>query len=77
MLSFLRTTKPCASSVLQFLIISDEGAINLSLAQNRGQDVRINGPVGPGSAVRMETGFPMQSSQGNHFCLFVLLVEKH
>nr|XP_056701533.1 nuclear receptor coactivator 6 [Euleptes europaea] len=44
--------------------IEGEGAINLALAQNRGQEVRINGPVGPGNSVRMETGFPMQSSQG-------------
>ncbi|XP_053101989.1 nuclear receptor coactivator 6 isoform X2 [Hemicordylus capensis] len=44
--------------------IEGEGAINLSLAPNRGQDVRINGPVGPGNSVRMETGFPMQGSQG-------------
>ncbi|XP_066480950.1 nuclear receptor coactivator 6 isoform X2 [Tiliqua scincoides] len=44
--------------------IEGEGAINLSLAQNRGQDVRINGPVGPGNSVRIETGFPMQGSQG-------------
>nr|XP_020656752.1 nuclear receptor coactivator 6 [Pogona vitticeps]XP_020656753.1 nuclear receptor coactivator 6 [Pogona vitticeps] len=41
--------------------IEGEGAINLSLAQNRGQDVRINGQ---GSSVRMETGFPMSGSQG-------------
>ncbi|KFQ18008.1 Nuclear receptor coactivator 6, partial [Merops nubicus] len=40
--------------------IEGEGAINLALAQNRSQDVRINGPLGAGSAVRMETGFPMQ-----------------
>ncbi|XP_015268900.1 PREDICTED: nuclear receptor coactivator 6 [Gekko japonicus] len=44
--------------------IEGEGAINLALAQNRGQEVRINGPVGPGNSVRMETGFPMQSNQG-------------
>ncbi|XP_063153276.1 nuclear receptor coactivator 6 isoform X1 [Candoia aspera] len=44
--------------------IEGEGAINLSLAQNRGQDLRINGPVGQGNSVRMETGFPMPGSQG-------------
>ncbi|XP_062834883.1 nuclear receptor coactivator 6 isoform X1 [Anolis carolinensis] len=44
--------------------IEGEGAINLSLAQNRGQDVRINGPVGQGNSVRMETGFSMPGNQG-------------
>ncbi|XP_061487594.1 nuclear receptor coactivator 6 [Rhineura floridana] len=44
--------------------IEGEGAINLSLAQNRGQDVRINGPVGQSNSVRMETGFPMPVNQG-------------
>ncbi|XP_074461884.1 nuclear receptor coactivator 6 isoform X8 [Larus michahellis] len=44
--------------------IEGEGAINLALAQNRSQDVRINGPLGASSAVRMETGFPMQGGQG-------------
>ncbi|XP_061865452.1 nuclear receptor coactivator 6 isoform X3 [Colius striatus] len=44
--------------------IEGEGAINLALAQNRGQDVRINGPLAPGNAVRMEPGFPMQGGQG-------------
>ncbi|NXU22510.1 NCOA6 protein, partial [Thalassarche chlororhynchos] len=40
--------------------IEGEGAINLALAQNRSQDVRINGPLGASNSVRMETGFPMQ-----------------
>ncbi|NXJ94622.1 NCOA6 protein, partial [Corythaixoides concolor] len=40
--------------------IEGEGAINLALAQNRSQDVRINGPLGASSSVRMEAGFPMQ-----------------
>ncbi|KAK2511706.1 Ncoa6 [Columba guinea] len=44
--------------------IEGEGAINLALAQHRGQDVRINGPLGAGSAVRVETAFPMQGGQG-------------
>ncbi|NXM70443.1 NCOA6 protein, partial [Serilophus lunatus] len=44
--------------------IEGEGAINLALGQARAQDVRINGPLGAGSAVRMETGFPMQGGQG-------------
>ncbi|XP_048351897.1 nuclear receptor coactivator 6 isoform X2 [Sphaerodactylus townsendi] len=44
--------------------IEGEGAINLALAQNRGQEMRINGPVGPGNSVRMETGFPLQTNQG-------------
>ncbi|KAM8798233.1 nuclear receptor coactivator 6 [Eudromia elegans] len=44
--------------------IEGEGAINLALAQNRSQDVRINGPLGANSSIRMETGFPMQGGQG-------------
>ncbi|XP_065501459.1 nuclear receptor coactivator 6 isoform X6 [Caloenas nicobarica] len=44
--------------------IEGEGAINLALAQSRSQDVRINGPLGAGSAVRVETAFPMQGGQG-------------
>lgn len=41
-----------------------EGAINLALAQSRSQDVRINGPLGASTAMRMDTGFPMQGGQG-------------
>ncbi|XP_032074153.1 nuclear receptor coactivator 6 isoform X2 [Thamnophis elegans] len=44
--------------------IEGEGAINLALTQNKSQDLRINGPVGQGNTVRMETGFPMPGSQG-------------
>ncbi|KFO54056.1 Nuclear receptor coactivator 6 [Corvus brachyrhynchos] len=44
--------------------IEGEGAINLALAQSRSQDVRINGPLGASSAMRMDTGFPMQGGQG-------------
>ncbi|XP_074867977.1 nuclear receptor coactivator 6 isoform X2 [Carettochelys insculpta] len=44
--------------------IEGEGAINLALGQNRSQDVRINGPLGAGNSVRMETGFPIQGGQG-------------
>ncbi|NXO80340.1 NCOA6 protein, partial [Sitta europaea] len=40
--------------------IEGEGAINLALAQNRSQDVRINGPLGSSTAMRMDTAFPMQ-----------------
>ncbi|KAJ7395861.1 Nuclear receptor coactivator 6 [Pitangus sulphuratus] len=43
--------------------IEGEGAINLALSQSRSQDVRINGPLGASSAVRMETGFAMQGGQ--------------
>ncbi|XP_036868792.2 nuclear receptor coactivator 6 isoform X2 [Manis javanica] len=44
--------------------IEGEGAINLALAQNRSQDVRMNGPMGAGSSVRMEAGFPMAGGPG-------------
>ncbi|NXB55048.1 NCOA6 protein, partial [Leucopsar rothschildi] len=40
--------------------IEGEGAINLALAQSRSQDVRINGPLGASTAMRMDPGFPMQ-----------------
>nr|XP_030144572.3 nuclear receptor coactivator 6 isoform X3 [Taeniopygia guttata] len=43
--------------------IEGEGAINLALAQSRSQDVRINGPLGASTAMRMDTGFPMQGGQ--------------
>lgn len=46
------------------LSFSGEGAINLALAQNRSQDVRMNGPMGAGSSVRMEAGFPMAGGPG-------------
>lgn len=36
----------------------------MALGQNRSQDVRINGPMGAGNSIRMETGFPIQSGQG-------------
>ncbi|RMB95530.1 hypothetical protein DUI87_27640 [Hirundo rustica rustica] len=45
--------------------IEGEGAINLALAQSRSQDVRINGPLGASTAMRLDTGFPMQGGQGN------------
>nr|XP_042714196.1 nuclear receptor coactivator 6 isoform X4 [Chrysemys picta bellii] len=44
--------------------IEGEGAINLALGQNRSQDVRINGPMGAGNSIRMETGFSIQGGQG-------------
>ncbi|KAM9249601.1 nuclear receptor coactivator 6 isoform 1-T1 [Dugong dugon] len=44
--------------------IEGEGAINLALAQNRNQDVRMNGPMGAGNSVRMEAGFPMAGGPG-------------
>ncbi|KAM9372016.1 nuclear receptor coactivator 6 [Phaethornis superciliosus] len=44
--------------------IEGEVAINLALAQNRSQDVRINGPLGASNSMRMEAGFPMQGGQG-------------
>ncbi|XP_073736625.1 nuclear receptor coactivator 6 isoform X5 [Callorhinus ursinus] len=44
--------------------IEGEGAINLALAQNRSQDVRMNGPMGAGNSVRMEAAFPMAGGPG-------------
>ena len=31
---------------------------------NRGQEVRVNGPIGGPSQMRMDVGFPGQSGQG-------------
>lgn len=36
-----------------------EGAIILDLAQNRNQDVKMNGPMAAGNSMRMEEGFPL------------------
>ncbi|XP_038613028.1 LOW QUALITY PROTEIN: nuclear receptor coactivator 6 [Tachyglossus aculeatus] len=44
--------------------IEGEGAINLALTQNRGQDVRMNGPMGAGNSVRMESAYPMPGGPG-------------
>ncbi|KFO35537.1 Nuclear receptor coactivator 6 [Fukomys damarensis] len=43
--------------------IEGEGALNLALAQTRSQDGRMNGPMGAGNSVRMESGFPMAGGQ--------------
>ncbi|XP_053309773.1 nuclear receptor coactivator 6 [Spea bombifrons] len=44
--------------------IEGEGAINLALSQNRGQEVRMNGPLGANNTMRMDAGFAMQSGTG-------------
>uniref|UniRef100_W5MAF8 Nuclear receptor coactivator 6 n=1 Tax=Lepisosteus oculatus TaxID=7918 RepID=W5MAF8_LEPOC len=44
--------------------IEGEGAINVALAQNRGQEVRVNGPIGAANQMRMDMGFPMQQGPG-------------
>ncbi|XP_048406020.1 nuclear receptor coactivator 6 isoform X2 [Stegostoma tigrinum] len=41
--------------------IEGEGVINLALAQQRGQEIRVNGPV---NQIRMESGFSLQGGQG-------------
>lgn len=42
-----------------------EGAINVAVGQNRGQEVRVNGPLGAPGQIRMDAGFTMQQAQGN------------
>lgn len=42
-----------------------EGPINVAGAQNRGQEVRVNGPIGAPGQMRMDVGFPMQQGPGN------------
>ncbi|CAH2292697.1 nuclear receptor coactivator 6 isoform X1 [Pelobates cultripes] len=44
--------------------IEGEGAINLALSQNRGQEVRMNGPMGANSTMRIDANFPMQNRAG-------------
>ncbi|KAM8947389.1 nuclear receptor coactivator 6 [Pelodytes ibericus] len=44
--------------------IEGEGAINLALSQNRGQEVRMNGPVGANNTMRIDANFAMQSGAG-------------
>ncbi|XP_075438047.1 nuclear receptor coactivator 6 isoform X2 [Ascaphus truei] len=44
--------------------IQGEGSINLAVAQARGQEVRMNGPMAPNNAMRMDAGFPMQVGAG-------------
>ncbi|XP_051887354.1 nuclear receptor coactivator 6 isoform X2 [Pristis pectinata] len=41
--------------------IEGEGVINLALVQQRGQEIRVNGPV---NQIRMEPGFSLQGGQG-------------
>eukprot|EP00061_Rhincodon_typus_P018180 g47244.t1 len=40
--------------------IEGEGVINLALGQQRGQEIRVNGPV---NQIRMESGFSLQGGQ--------------
>lgn len=42
-----------------------EGPINVAGVQNRGQEVRVNGPIGAPGQMRMDVGFPMQQGPGN------------
>ncbi|KAG8446223.1 hypothetical protein GDO86_013899 [Hymenochirus boettgeri] len=44
--------------------IEGEGAINLALSQNRSQEVRMNGPMAAGSAMRIDGSFAMQGGAG-------------
>uniref|UniRef100_A0AAY5EXW4 Nuclear receptor coactivator 6 TRADD-N domain-containing protein n=1 Tax=Electrophorus electricus TaxID=8005 RepID=A0AAY5EXW4_ELEEL len=51
--------------------IEGEGPINVAAGQNRGQEMRVNGPlVAPGAPgtpgqMRMDVGFPIQQGPGN------------
>uniref|UniRef100_A0AAY5L875 Nuclear receptor coactivator 6 TRADD-N domain-containing protein n=3 Tax=Esox lucius TaxID=8010 RepID=A0AAY5L875_ESOLU len=44
--------------------IEGEGAINVAIGQNRGQEVRVNGPMGAPGQMRMDLGFPGQPGPG-------------
>lgn len=41
-----------------------EGAINVAMGPNRGQEVRVNGPMGAPGQMRMDVGFPGQPGSG-------------
>lgn len=43
---------------------SGEGAINVAVGPNRGQEVRVNGPIGAPGQMRMDVGFPGQPGPG-------------
>jgi len=42
-----------------------EGAINVAVGPIRGQEVRVNGPIGAPGQMRMDVGFPGQPGPGN------------
>uniref|UniRef100_A0A3Q3LJA4 Nuclear receptor coactivator 6 TRADD-N domain-containing protein n=1 Tax=Labrus bergylta TaxID=56723 RepID=A0A3Q3LJA4_9LABR len=44
--------------------IEGEGAINVAVGPNRGQEVRVNGPIGAPGQMRMDVGFPGQPGPG-------------
>nr|XP_029479160.1 nuclear receptor coactivator 6-like isoform X1 [Oncorhynchus nerka] len=44
--------------------IEGEGTINVAIGQNRGQEVRVNGPIGASGQMRMDLGFPGQAGPG-------------
>lgn len=41
-----------------------EGAINVAVGPNRGQEVRVNGPIGAPGQMRMDVNFPGQPGPG-------------
>uniref|UniRef100_A0A8C2Z8H9 Nuclear receptor coactivator 6 TRADD-N domain-containing protein n=1 Tax=Cyclopterus lumpus TaxID=8103 RepID=A0A8C2Z8H9_CYCLU len=45
--------------------IEGEGAINVAVGPNRGQEVRVNGPIGAPGQMRMDVGFPGQPGPGD------------
>lgn len=49
-----------------FHAFTGEGPINVAGGQNRGQEVRVNGPIGTPGQMRMDVGFPMQQGPGNY-----------
>lgn len=47
-------------------VCAGEGPINVAGGQNRGQEVRVNGPLGAPGQMRMDVGFPMQQGPGSY-----------
>lgn len=54
-------------NVYSSFLCSGEGAINVATGPNRGQEVRVNGPIGAAGQMRMDVGFPGQPGPGIAF----------
>ena len=45
-------------------LCSGEGPINVAVGPNRGQEIRVNGPLGAPGQMRMDVGFPGPTGPG-------------
>lgn len=49
----------------------------MAMGPNRGQEVRVNGPIGAPGQMRMDVGFPGQPGSGRNFDKFGKFVLKY